>query len=195
MTSELLSSNRPDANTAAVADAVCAAFATPVEGVSGLLVALETLTRDVCGAHADVSAQLAALVDGPLRDGADGVAALVARAAQLEDVFHRIDALEALFDQLYAATNALYDACKALEAPTDVKERALALLKRPLFGFGGDADKKAQAAAWERVPLTVTLQGASTTEFLVKFRATVAKIQSGASASPVRREPWTPVAY
>lgn len=150
--------------------------------VEEAIIALQACGTDVQRAHAELSSALLDVLDSQMKDGGEATEVLVLRAEQLECLFQRIETLDGLFDQLYSASSALHTVCKELETPpSDLKEKAMSFLRKPLFHFGkGDAgeDSKLKEAEslWMRVPVTVTLHGASFSEFLAKVRLTVSRI-------------------
>ncbi|CUG87870.1 Hypothetical protein, putative [Bodo saltans] len=100
----------------------------------------------------------------------DAAEMLANKAKELEAVFRKIDKLEASMDVVYQRVLLLNKMVKAIEAPTDVKERAANFFMS--FGFRTKAleDHGSSKHAWNRVPNYLMIDGMTANDFVVAMR-------------------------
>jgi hypothetical protein len=107
---------------------------------------------------------------------------LANKAKELEVVFGKIDRLESSMDVVYQRVMLLSKMVKAIEAPTDVKERAANFFMS--FGFRTKAleDHGSSKNAWNRVPNYLMIDGMIANDFIVAMKREIDSLVADSEA-------------
>ena len=150
----------------ATVQAAVAAVQCNRQSILDCAAALESFVKDIERRHKELHDELTELMTTTFTDSFDTMERLPEVAEKLEMLYARIDNLDITMDEMYEKIMILHQFVKTVEAPTDMKERAVGLLKS--FGLKKDAEAHS-SGIWTRIPPRILLDGSSPTEFEQRF--------------------------